>query len=145
MNREPLISKKTAQWLLRLAGLLIFAFIIWIYIDSDDGNRDIDGCKKFQLGTFTYYPTLESKEKIITIGSEFHIERNNKDSSFVKSKINWFTNCHFRLEVVESKGHEDVYKGDVMEVKFDHTIADTCFFIRKRDGQFKKGRLVKIN
>lgn len=138
-------SKKNIAFLtLGLALILVVGYLFY-QKEMETSSKNTLNCSKFHKGTYVYYFNGTKPNKRIVIDKEVHLEYDS-DTNWIKSTIHRFTDCHYRLEVIELNTNDTARKiGDFIEVKIDRTIQDTMFYRVNRAGKINKGRLVKIS
>ena len=129
-----------------LKSTIAFIFIISAFgFTQGNANKQSDkGCEILHEGTFIYGNTTD--EIKVVIDGKKHIEYHNNGKYFIKSKLDWLSDCEYNMTMTKITIPNFPYKkGEVMNVKIDRVEGNEVFYTSTVNGKSWKGKLIKNN
>ena len=123
-----------------------FVFVLFVFSlmsFSMNTEKKYIACEKLHNGTFKYGNV--SDEIKVVINGENHIEYHDNGKYYIKSKLNWKSECEYDMTMIEITIPNFPNKvGDVMNVKIKKVEGNVISYIATVQGKSWDGQLIKI-
>ena len=128
---------------MKIAVKLILFLTLPLLISFSNNSQAPDDCKIMHEGEFKYSNGEEDVR--VEIEGKDHIEWHNQGKYFIKSKLDWVSDCEYNMTMVEiTLPNFPFGPGDVMNVKINKVKKNEIFYTSTVKGTSWKGKFIKI-
>lgn len=118
-------------------------FLIAIFGLGILSSFSIMDCSILKNNSFEY--KAGSKEVLVVFGENEYIEYHEKKKYYIKSDIEWITDCEYNLIIQESTLPNFPFKsGTTMNIKIDRVKGKKVYYTATLGGRSWESRMVKV-
>ncbi len=107
-------------------------------------SSKLDDCNILKNNAFKY--KVGSKDVLVQFGEDEYIEYHENKKYYIKSDIEWLTECEYKLIIQESTLPNFPFKtGTTMRIKIDRVKGKKVYYTAKLGGRSWEWRMTKVN
>ncbi|WP_299670468.1 hypothetical protein [uncultured Polaribacter sp.] len=100
-------------------------------------------CSILKNNSFNY--KVGSKDVLVVFGADDYIEYHEKKKYYIKSDIDWVTDCEYNLVIQESTLPNFPFKaGTTMNIKIDRVKGKKVYYTASLGGRSWEWRMTKV-
>lgn len=117
--------------------LFLFSLVALMSFDKKD-------CSSLKNNTFTY--RYAKKDVLVVFGVNDYIEYHNKKKHFIKSEIDWKSNCEYDLIIKETNLPDFPFKvRTILSIKVNKIRGKKVYYTSTLGGRSWEGRMTRVN